>query len=84
MLSAATGYCILEECTGIIDFNGTITGVNPSSRPPPPRWYYRALAQGPRVQVQLREADLSQVLRKYNERRSMRFALWSSHPSSGD
>ncbi|PYI36481.1 ubiquitin-domain-containing protein [Aspergillus indologenus CBS 114.80] len=38
-------------------------GVHPSPRPPSPWWYHRALPQGPRLQVQLREVHLPQVLR---------------------
>jgi hypothetical protein len=40
-----------------------LTGIDSPSRPPSSRWYHRALAQGPGLQVQLREDDLPQVLR---------------------
>lgn len=38
-------------------------GVHPSPRPAPAWWYHRALPEGPRLQVQLREVHLPQVLR---------------------
>ncbi|OTB13212.1 hypothetical protein K445DRAFT_337106, partial [Daldinia sp. EC12] len=38
-------------------------GVYPPPGPPSPWWYHRALAQGSRLQVQLRQDDLPQVLR---------------------
>jgi len=40
-----------------------LTGVNPPPGPPSARWYHRAIAQGTRVQVQLRQDDLPEVLR---------------------
>jgi hypothetical protein len=44
------------------DFSRSI-GVHPSPGPPSPWWYHRAFPQGPRLQVQLREVHLPQVLR---------------------
>ncbi|KAK2011209.1 hypothetical protein LZ32DRAFT_348319 [Colletotrichum eremochloae] len=65
-----------ERRWGIEDNGGTIhgkrerkltqrTGVHPPLGPPPPWWYHRAFAQGSCLQVQLRQDDLPQVLRKW-------------------
>lgn len=50
----------------ILLFFSTPIGVHPSPCPPSPWWYHRTLSQGPRLQVQLREVDLPQVLRTFN------------------
>jgi hypothetical protein len=40
-----------------------IVGIDPASSAPSPWWYHRAIAQSPRLQVQLRQDDLPKVLR---------------------
>ncbi|KFY00266.1 hypothetical protein O988_03423 [Pseudogymnoascus sp. VKM F-3808] len=40
-----------------------ILGIDSPPCPPSPWWYYRAIAEGPGLQVQLRQDDLPQVLR---------------------
>lgn len=53
----------------VLVMDGRLTytsGIHPPPGPSSPWWYHRALAQGPRFQVQLRQERLPQVLRAFS------------------
>lgn len=56
------GVETFEETTTLILFTRSSTlGIHPPPRPPSPRRHHRALAQGPSVQIQLRQDGLPEM-----------------------
>ena len=56
-----------EERKREADFRVSLTGIDPAPGAPSPWRHHRALAQGARVQVQLRQDDLPEVLRMFDQ-----------------